>query len=187
MKREFLKSLGLTDEIADKVIAEHGKDVQTANSKIATAEQERDSYKEQITERDKQLKELNDNSGNNKELQEQIKQLQEDNKTASSKYQTELANVQKDNAIKLALKDSKAKDADMVFKSLKLDDVKLEDGKLTGLDSQLEDLKKSHDYMFDAETKKADPINAFVGGNPSGGSEEENSLVSKIASRMTGK
>lgn len=39
MKREFLKDLGLTDEVIEKVMSEHGKDVQDVNSKLASAEQ----------------------------------------------------------------------------------------------------------------------------------------------------
>ena len=64
MKREFLKDLGLTDEQIGNVITEHGKEVQETNSKLAMAEQDRDSFKLQITDCDNPIKELGKKVGN---------------------------------------------------------------------------------------------------------------------------
>ncbi|WP_125588913.1 phage scaffolding protein [Companilactobacillus jidongensis] len=48
MKREFLKDLGLTDDSIDKMMSEYGKDIQGVNSKLASAKEQRDSFKPQI-------------------------------------------------------------------------------------------------------------------------------------------
>lgn len=92
MKREFLKDLGLTDELVEKVMTEYAKDIQDTNSKLATAEQERDSLKSQVTHRDNQIKDLVEKVGNSDGLQETIKNLkstieENDQKAASNLLQ----------------------------------------------------------------------------------------------------
>lgn len=48
MKREQLRDLGLTDEQLGSVMALHGQTVNGLNTSLATAEQERDQFKEQL-------------------------------------------------------------------------------------------------------------------------------------------
>lgn len=48
MKKEDLIALGLTEEQANAVLAENGKDVNAVRAKLTTAETERDTYKEQL-------------------------------------------------------------------------------------------------------------------------------------------
>jgi len=88
MKREFLKDLGLTDEVIEKVMSEHGKDVQDVNSKLASAEQERDSFKSQVDDRDNQIKGLSDKADNNEELNSQIEKLQSTIKENWKQYES---------------------------------------------------------------------------------------------------
>ena len=45
MKTEFLKELGLTQEVIDKIMAENGKDIAAEQKKSEKITQERDSYK----------------------------------------------------------------------------------------------------------------------------------------------
>lgn len=190
MERKALKGLDLSDTQIDGVMKLYNKDVDPLKENMANVQSEIDSYKSTIADRDSQLDELKKTAGDNKDLQSQIEQLKNENKKATEELNTKLADVKKDSAIKLSLKDSKAKDADMVFNSLNLDDIELtSDGKLKGLDSQLDEFKKSHDYMFEPEPAKdpepkPSPINAMAGGNPSGSQSEQETLVQKIASRM---
>lgn len=191
MERKALKALELSDTQIDSVMKLFNKEIDPLKAELETTKSERNSYKQSVTDRDNQLNELKKTAGNSKELQDQIKQLQDDNKSATETFKAQLADVKKDSAIKLALKDSKAKDADMVFKALDLDSVKLtDDGKLKGLDEQINDFKKSHDYMFEAESVKGQEpkgsIKASVGGNPSGTNSGQETLTQKIASRLAG-
>ena len=191
MERKELKNLGLTEEQITGVMKSYNADIDPLKTSVTELTSERDSFKQGVTDRDKQLKDLKATAGDNKELKHQIADLQKSNEQSSDKYKSDLAEVKKDSAIKLALRDSKAKDSDIVLKSLNLDDIKLgDDGKLTGLDEQLKGLKESHDYLFDSETPKPikKPINAFAGGNPSGSDPQgEDSLVKRIAERMSAK
>ena len=73
---------------------------------------------------------------------------------------------------------------------LDLDKVSFDDkGNLSGLDNQLEALKKSDSYLFNSnETKEPnsqDGIKIFPTGNPTGeGQNDDDSIVSKIAKNL---
>lgn len=70
------------------------------------------------------------------------------------KYDADTAKLRLDNALEVALLSSKARDAKAVRALLDIEKIKLDGDKLTGLEDQIEALKKSHDYMFEAEEKK---------------------------------
>lgn len=91
LTREFLKEYGLSDEQITSVMTEHGKTVSGLKNDVQSLTSERDSLKEQVTDRDKQLDDLKKSAGNSEELQNQIKQLQDDNKAASKDHETKLA------------------------------------------------------------------------------------------------
>lgn len=94
-----------------------------------------------ISDRDKQLEDLKkiDAAG----LQEEIKKLQGENKTAKEGYEKELKDLQLANAIKLALT-GKVHDEDLASQLIKKDELILsEEGKVVGLDAQITSLKKS--------------------------------------------
>ena len=69
MKREELKKLNLTDEQIDKVMSLHGADVENSKSKIAELNKTNESMQSQIAERDKDLKTLKKQAGDNEEAQ----------------------------------------------------------------------------------------------------------------------
>ncbi len=102
-----------------------------------------------IAERDKQLEDLKkvDAEG----LQAEIERLQEENKTATEKYEAELKDIQLANAIKLAVA-GKVHDEDLV--SGLVDKTKLiigDDSKIVGLDEQIASLKESKAFLFKPE------------------------------------
>lgn len=106
----------------------------------------------QIAQRDEQLKTLQDNAGSNKELQDQIKRLQEDNKAAEKAFQEQLAEVKMNAAIDSALLKANAIDADLVKVKLDRGSITLkEDGSIEGLTEQLDAVKKDFGFLFKSE------------------------------------
>lgn len=106
----------------------------------------------QIAQRDEQLKTLQDNAGSNKELQDQLKQLQEDNKAAEKAFQERLAEVKLNAAIDNALVKANALDAELVKVKLDKGSIVLkEDGGLEGLSEQLDAVKKDFGFLFKSE------------------------------------
>ena len=101
---------------------------------------------EGIAERDKQLEELKkiDAEG----LKAEIERLQEENKSAAEKYEAEIKDIQLANAIKLAVA-GKVHDEDIVSQLIKKDELVLsEDGKVIGLDEQINSLKETKGFLF---------------------------------------
>lgn len=153
MKREFLTSLGLGDDAVDKIMAEHGKDINSLKEKITSLEGEVGTYKQTVSDRDKQLDELKKSAGDSEKLQNQIAKLQEENKKAAEEHKAAMEAMELDNAVKLTLTNAKVKDIDMLRVKLNLEGAKVEGGVVKGLEEQITKLRESHPYMFDGEVK----------------------------------
>lgn len=107
----------------------------------------------EVTSRDKQLEELKKANGNNAELQEQIKKLQEDNKTDKEKYDADLKNLQVTNAVKLAVT-GKVHDEELVAGLIDKEKLVIsDDGKVIGLDEQVKSLQTTKTFLFKTEDK----------------------------------
>ena len=77
------------------------------------------------------------------------KKLEDDLKTLQTKYDTDTANIRRDAAIDLALTRAHARDPQLTRAALSMDDIKIgTDGKITGLDAQVESLKKDKAWLF---------------------------------------
>lgn len=154
MKREFLKSLELTDEVIDKIMAENGNDINALKAKQTELETQIADYKTQISDREKQLETLKKSAGDNENLKSQISQLQEENKRAAETYEAKIKQMGIESALTLALTNAKAKNPKTVRALLDLENAQLnEDGTIKGLEKQLTKIKESDAYLFDGETK----------------------------------
>lgn len=151
MTLEQLIALGMTEEVAKKVLESYQATIKDQFVPIARFNQVNDTKKqleEDIKERDKQLKELKANAKGNEELEKKIMELQEANKKAKEEYEKTLNKQQKDFAIIEALRDAGAKNQKAVMALLDLDTVKVDGKDLLGLKEQLEKLKESDSYLF---------------------------------------
>lgn len=96
----------------------------------------------------------------NEELQSKIQQYEKDLETLKAESETKIKNLTLDNAIKLALKDNKAKFDDLLIG--KVDREKLvikEDGTIEGLDEQIKGLKETYKDLFVEPVSGATPNN----------------------------
>ena len=153
MKREFLKSLELADDVIDKIMTENGNDINSLKAKQTELESQINDYKAQVSERDKQLEELKKSAGDSESLKEQINKLQEDNKKSAADYELKIRNLSIDNAVNLALSNAKAKNAKAVRALLDLEKAELDGETVKGLDKQIEKLKESDAYLFEGDAK----------------------------------
>ena len=176
MNRDTLQKFGLSDEQVNQVMAEHGKDLEKSKgveSELEQLKQQNTDLTSQITERDKQLKDLSGKAGDNEELQTQIKALQDQNKQAKTDYEANIATLKRDGAIELALREAKAKNPKAVKALLNGDNITIDDDGVHGLKEQLEQLQESDGYLFTDSQEGAKPGVKITGsGNPSGGSSE---------------
>ena len=139
------------------------KDSYVEKTKFDEAAAAKSNLETQIKERDKQLDTLKKTAGDKEKLEATIKQLQEDNKSAKTKYETDLKNLRIDSAVKLKLSGT-AQDVDIVAGLI--DKTKLivgDDGSVTGLDEQINPLKQSKPFLFKSDKQRYEPKD---GGNP---------------------
>ena len=155
MKREELKKLNLTDEQIDKVMSLHGADVESTKSKIDELNKTNESLQSQIAERDKDLKTLKKQAGDNEELTNQFKELQTKYKQDTDNLTKELQQTKLNSAVDSALGNAKVRNAKAAKALLNLDEVKLNDkGEVEGLDNQINSLQKTDGYLFDQGNKE---------------------------------
>lgn len=187
MTKEKLLEWGLTEEQATKVMEGlNGSFVTKArfnevNTELTTA-------KNTIKERDTQLETLKKASGDTKALQDQITQLQADNKKKDKDHANEIKALKISNAVDVALTNAKAKNNTAVKALLAafLEKAELaDDGTVKGLDDEIGKLTKGEDtaFLFDTSGKakfkgakaaeKSDPHNQPTGDDLSKMSYDE--------------
>lgn len=124
-------------------------------SKFDEVNEAKKSLEAALKDRDKQLEDLKKSTGDNKALQEQIEQLQAENKTAKEKYETALNELKTNTALKLALS-GKVHDPDLVVGLLDKSKIELDDtGNVkAGFDDQIKALQESKAFLFVPEKKE---------------------------------
>lgn len=156
---DWLKTIlgdAYTEEIDKKVSEEIGKNF-VARSDFNTLNTEKKALADTVKERDKQLEELKNSTGDVEALRQQIATLQTDNANAAQAHEAEIKRLKIDAAVELALSAAKAKNVKAVKALLDLEKAELaEDGTVKGLAEQIEKLAKAPDsgFMFEAKNTK---------------------------------
>lgn len=153
MNRKTLEEMGLTKEQIDQIMKENGESIENAKAKlqeqIDEITKDRDGYKSQISERDKQLEELKKDAKNTEDLTAKVAELQEANKTAAKAHEAEIKELRVNAAVDKALAEAGAKNGKAVRALLDLTKAELtEDGTVKGLGDQLKALQKAEDSAF---------------------------------------
>lgn len=172
MNREFLKGLGLDEAAVEKVMAEHGKTVESHKSKVTDLESSITDLQSQLTQRDADLKDLKKKAEGSEELQTQLSSLQTKYDTDKADFESKLKDTQLSSALKLALS-GKVHDADLVASLIDKAIIELgDDGNVTkGLDEQIKTLQESKSFLFvpeqgtDTKFKGFTPPDGSKGGD----------------------
>ena len=140
MNREFLKSLGLSDEQVDSIMAEHGKSIQNEKDKLSQAE--KDLKKAQTT-----INKMKEDGGD----ADKVKALADTYKEKYEKSEAERKQTERNYEVKIAL--SKAGAKEKYFDTLTglLKDVEVED-----LEEKANELKNEYSELF-IESQKEKP------------------------------
>lgn len=152
MKREFLKEMGLGEEVVNKIMAEYGKDVESHKAKATELEAEKNSLADKNKEYEKTVKELSKNNADNEELNKTITELRESIKTKDTEHSNYKNGVLLDNA----LNGHKPKNLKALKSLLDNDLIKYDGDRVLGLDEQIKNLKESDSYLFETEEKPAE-------------------------------
>ena len=174
MKREEVKEKipGITDEQLDWVMGEFGTAVNTANTlraELGTANQTIQTLQEAA----RSFEGVD------------VGALQSELSTLQQKYRDDLAAVRRDGAIDLALSAARAKSTKAARAMLDLEQIKLEDGRLSGLDGQLEQLKAENPWLF--EEAASGGMQVRTGGeHGAGGTGEQSGVAAAFAALNPG-
>ena len=151
MKREFLKSLELSDSAIDKIMAEYGKSVTDLKAQVLDLEGQVKAQTKQLSDRDSELESLRKSVSDSQALQEQINKLTDEAKSSKEAYESEIHSVRVDKAKTIALMNAGAKNIKAVSALLSLDKAELDGESIKGLDKQIEGLKQSDPYLFSTD------------------------------------
>lgn len=158
MKREDLKKLGIDDSKIDEVMKLNGQAINKVKDDYADYDElkaQNASLNEQITKNDKDLKTLQGKVKDNDQLHDEIKSLRTDNDNLKKSKNDEIHQMKLDHALDSSLSSYKVRNNKAIKPFLDMDAIKLDDdGKLTGLDSQMESIQKDEDnaFLFDKGT-----------------------------------
>lgn len=140
MERKFLEDLGLEKEAVDKIMAENGKDVEAQKAKTTAAETNLSTANATIKDLQDTVKKFDGVD---------VEKLRTDLKDLQVKYDTDTAAIKLGNAVELALRDAKVKNPKPVKAMLDMSIVKIDGDKVLGLTEQLDNLRKSDEYLFE--------------------------------------
>lgn len=188
MEKEKLIELGLTEEQADKLIAEHKAQLEgyIPKNRFDEVNNAKKQLEKDITERDNQLKTLKESAGDNEALQNEITKLQNDNKAAKENYDKEIAALKLNSAIETALRSHNAKNITAAKSLLDISKISLDNENLLGFEEQIKALKEGETTKFlfgeEAKTETKSPAGATPGtGNAGANPGTAKSLGDAIA------
>lgn len=182
MKTEFLKSLNLSQEVIDKIMAENGKDIAVEQKKAEKVIQERDSYKLKAESLETQVNDANTEIQKFKDMDiDGIKKAADDWKETAEKAKADadkqISQMKFDYALSAALTGAKAKNAKAVKALLDMDGLKFNDGKIVGLDEQLAQIKADNDYLFESDEPAPEFVKGTNGGSGSVGGKKPSEMT----------
>lgn len=164
----MLIEAGIEDKsVIDSLMNAYGSGIENAKAQAKSELQaENDSLKQQLEQQSQALNDLQAKEGASEELKQQLTDLQAKFETYKADSEANLAQVNKSNAIRLALKDVDAHNSDDLARFINFDEVELDESGKPKLDKVIENLRESSPYLF----KQAEPVaqpKISVGGNPS--------------------
>lgn len=173
MYKELVKKLNLEKGVEEELLKAIDEELKSSvpYHRFKEINDEKNEYKKQLEDRDKQLETLRKENKDNGELLTKIKELQEENKKVQEDYERQVLEIKKDNAIDNLLTKSNSLNNKAVRALLNLDNVTYENGELKGLDEQLKNLQEAEDSKMlfktvesnNVELKGITPVNGNNG------------------------
>ena len=170
---EILKNCGVEEEKSNEIVkAMNEAKIYTTNlENVDVRYNKLQEQKKQLEEASKtyqkQLEELTKNNADVEALNKLVEQLQLSNKELEENHSKEMHNLQFNFALEGALTNAKSKNNKALKALLDMNSIKYQEGKLEGLQEQIEALQKDASYLFDLETAPANTggLGSFGRGN----------------------
>lgn len=178
MKTEFLKGLGLTEEQIKSIMAENGKDVEAEKEKSKATTAELEGTKTQLTEANKTITDLKKSNGDNEALQTKVKDYE---KTISDQ-KAENIRLQKDSAVKVALKGAGCSDEEYFMFKFK-DKIEFDENNAPkNLDTIIASERENKSIMFSTVIAGVQPGDGKSDPDPKGPTDLKSALAQRYDS-----
>ena len=193
MNKEDLLKLGLSEEQAEKVLSANVEQLKgfIPKSRFDEVNNTKKQLEKDLKDRDVQLENLKNSSGNLETMKQTIESLQRDNKVAKDNFEAELAKFKLESAIDNTLLSSNAINTKAVKALLDMGKIKLDGEVLIGINEQIEALKTAEDskMLFKAaESKPKEPnfsgVKPGEGNTGTEGANQTKSLGNAIMARL---
>ena len=177
MKREYLKELGIEEEVINNIMAENGKDVEKAKTELITKETELKTLQGQLEQANTQIESFKglDIEGIKKASDDYKKQY-EDTKTKAEK---DIADIKFNHDLESMARDYKAKNVKTVLALLDREALKGSNNRDSELKAAFDGIKTSDGYLFEdgkPDVKGREPNN--TGGTSKSITKEQFNVMS---------
>lgn len=141
---DILKAQGLSDDQINQITASmkenkiYETSLENADERYSKMKAKKEDFEEQLKTANTTIEDLKKNNKDNEILQNTIKG-----------HETTIFNY----ALESALKESKCRNTKPLKALLDMDNIKYQNGKMDGLEEQLNNLKESDSYLFEAGEK----------------------------------
>lgn len=167
MKADFLKGLGLEQDVVDKIMAENGKDVAAEQAKTTKAEGERDNYKDQLATATESLEKFKDVDP--AAMQSEIENLNKQLKDKDEEYAAKEADRIFSDTVKEAIKSAGGRNEKAVMAMLDMEALKASKNQSEDIKKALETVKESDAYLFGSDEPFMNAVGATGGSADVGG------------------
>jgi len=168
MKKEELMKLGLDEATATKVAEASNEELKVfiPKTRFDEVNESKKQLEKDVVVRDTQLETLKNSTGDVEVLKKSITDLQTQNTTEKTNYETQMKMFQINNAVEKALTGAKAKNIKAVKALLDLDKAELDGDAIKGLDEQVKKLQEGEDskFLFDIQSSNKQQFKGFKPG-----------------------
>lgn len=159
MEREFLEKQGLNADQISAVMSQYGKDVNGIKdgyeSKLSSLNSNVETLKGQVTDRDKQIKDLSSAAKDNEDLKAKFADAQKEIAESDKKYKAQLLDQKKDFAIQQALTKAGAYNNKAVMAILDADQISVDDkGNILHVEDAVAQAQKDFPQGFKPQEKE---------------------------------
>lgn len=151
MKREFLKDLGLSDEIMDKIMTQYGLDIERYKTDKRENESKITFLNDKIKEQEKTINTMQIENDAYAKLKQDYDLLQEEKTKNDNGYKQQIREIKLKSGVEKALNSAGAINQKVVIPLLKefLDTAEIDEkGNVNGLEEQIKQIKESEDTKF---------------------------------------
>ena len=181
---EILKNCGVEEEKANEIVKAMNEakiyttNLENVDVRYNKLQEQKKQLEEASKNYEKQLKDLTKNNADVEALNKLVEQLQLSNKELEDNHSKEMYNLQFNFALENALNSAKSKNNKALKALLNMDSIKYQEGKLEGLQEQIEALQKDASYLFNLDVT---PVSTGGVGNFGRNNQTENSGSSQSA------